>query len=130
MGYPELDLNSKTAVVIGGTSGIGLTLAKGLARAGADVIPTGRRQNLVQDAVCEITKTGRKSLAIECDVADRVSVETLCERVHAEFGKADILVNCAGITQRTPTLQQSEADWNRILDTNQLRFAAVWASAA
>ncbi|HKN36620.1 MAG TPA: glucose 1-dehydrogenase [Terriglobales bacterium] len=118
MGYPELDLNSKTAVVIGGTSGIGLTLAKGLARAGADVIPTGRRQNLVQDAVCEITKTGRKSLAIECDVADRVSVETLCERVHAEFGKADILVNCAGITQRTPTLQQSEADWNRILDTN------------
>src|SRR5919198_6378127 len=102
MGYPALDLNSKTAVVIGGTSGIGLTLAKGLARAGADVIPTGRRQKLVQDAACEIAKLGRKSLAMECDVADRASLESLCTRVHDEFGKTDILVNCAGITQRTP----------------------------
>jgi len=118
MGYPALDLNSKTAVVVGGTSGIGLTLAKGLARSGADVIPTGRRKKLVQDAVCEIAKMGRKSVAIECDVSDRSSVEGLCKRVHDEFGKVDILVNCAGITQRTPTLDQDEAEWNRILDTN------------
>jgi NAD(P)-dependent dehydrogenase (short-subunit alcohol dehydrogenase family) len=61
---------------------------------------------------------GRKSLAVECDVTDRASLESLCTRVHDEFGKADILVNCAGITQRTPTLHQDEAEWNRILDTN------------
>ena len=75
MGHPGLDLDSKTAVVIGGTSGIGLALAKGLAEAGADVVPTGRRRSLVQEAVCEITKLGRKSLAMDCDVGDRASLE-------------------------------------------------------
>lgn len=118
MGYPGLDLHTKTAVVIGGTSGLGLALAKGLAAAGADVIPTGRRQKLVEDAVCEITKMGRKSLAKACDVADRATVESLCASVIQEFGKVDILVNSAGITQRNATLNFPETDWNRILDIN------------
>jgi NAD(P)-dependent dehydrogenase (short-subunit alcohol dehydrogenase family) len=118
MGHPALDLNSKTAVVIGGTSGIGLALAKGLALAGADVVPTGRRRSLVQDAVCEITKMGRKSLAMECDVGDRASLEALCNTVIKEFGRVDILVNCAGIMQRGPALDLGEEEWNKILDTN------------
>jgi NAD(P)-dependent dehydrogenase (short-subunit alcohol dehydrogenase family) len=118
MGHPALDLESKTAVVIGGTSGIGLALAKGLALAGADVVPTGRRRSLVQDAVCEVIKIGRKSLVMDCDVSDRASLEALCDRVIEEFGKVDILVNCAGITQRTPALDQDETEWDRILDTN------------
>ena len=118
MGYPALNLDSKTAVVIGGTSGIGLTLAKGLALAGADVIPTGRRQRLVQEVACEIEKMGRKSLAMECDVNDRGSLEALCKRVLEQFGKVDILVNSAGITQRTAILDQDESEWNRVLDTN------------
>ncbi|HWS98403.1 MAG TPA: glucose 1-dehydrogenase [Candidatus Methylomirabilis sp.] len=118
MGHPWLDLNSKTAVVIGATSGIGLTLAKGLALAGADVVPTGRRRSLVQDAISEISNLGRKSLLTECDVSDRASLEALRNRVIEEFGKVDILVNCAGITQRTAALDQDEAEWNRILDTN------------
>jgi NAD(P)-dependent dehydrogenase (short-subunit alcohol dehydrogenase family) len=118
MGHPALDLGSKTAVVIGGTSGIGRTLALGLAKAGADVIATGRREKLVDDITCEILKMGRKSLAIPCDVGDRASVESLCERVCEELGKVDILVNSAGITQRTPVADVDEADWNRILETN------------
>jgi len=118
MGYPGLDLHNKTAVVIGGTSGLGLALAKGLAEAGADVVPTGRRQKLVEDAVCEIMKIGRKSLAATCDVTDRATIESLCENVIQEFGNVDILVNSAGITQRKPTLNFSETDWNRILDIN------------
>src|SRR5271157_2489368 len=56
MGHPALDLASKTAVVIGGTSGIGLVIAKGLAQAGANVVPTGRRTELVQSAADEIKK--------------------------------------------------------------------------
>ncbi|HVR24165.1 MAG TPA: SDR family NAD(P)-dependent oxidoreductase, partial [Candidatus Polarisedimenticolia bacterium] len=68
MGHPLLDLTRKTAVVIGGTSGIGLTLARGLATAGANVIPTGRRSELVRRASHEIVALGRKSLPITCDV--------------------------------------------------------------
>lgn len=118
MGHPALDLDSQTAVVIGATSGIGLMVAKGLAVAGADVVPSGRRRQLVEEVADEIEKLGRKTLAMECDVASRASLETLCERVLVEFGKVDILVNCAGITQRTPVLDQNEAEWSRILDTN------------
>jgi NAD(P)-dependent dehydrogenase (short-subunit alcohol dehydrogenase family) len=118
MGYPALDLNSKTAVVIGGTSGIGLTLARGLAAAGANVIPSGRRRDRVEAVAGEIRKAGRGALALSCDVADRSSLQALLEATCAEFGKVDILVNCAGITQRTPILDMSESDWNAILETN------------
>jgi NAD(P)-dependent dehydrogenase (short-subunit alcohol dehydrogenase family) len=118
MGHPALDLNSKTAVVIGGTSGIGLALAKGLAAAGANVIPSGRRRDLVESVAADIRKAGRASLAITCDVGDRSSLQALLQASCAEFGKVDILVNCAGITKRTPTLDVSESDWNAIMETN------------
>jgi NAD(P)-dependent dehydrogenase (short-subunit alcohol dehydrogenase family) len=118
MGYSGLDLNSKTAVVIGGTSGIGLALAKGLAAAGADVVPSGRRRDMVEAAAEEIGKIGRASLAVTCDVADRSTLEELLETACEEFGKIDILVNSAGITQRMPVLEMSEEDWEAILETN------------
>ena len=118
MGHPGLDLKSKTAVVIGGTSGIGLTLAKGLAQAGANVVATGRRADLVKTAADEIRALGRKSLAITSNVTDRSSIESLLSSVEAELGNVDILVNSAGITRRTPTLEVSEAEWNGILETN------------
>ena len=84
--YPSLDLGSKIAVVIGGTSGIGLALAKGLAHAGADVIPTGRRTDLVRSAADEIRRLGRKTLALTSDVTDRDSLEALQQRVEGEVG--------------------------------------------
>jgi NAD(P)-dependent dehydrogenase (short-subunit alcohol dehydrogenase family) len=118
MGHPALDLTSKTAVVIGGTSGIGLTIAKGLAQAGANVVPTGRRTELVESAATEIKKIGCRSLAVPCNVDDRTSIETLLNSVVAEFGGVDILVNSAGTTKRTPTLEVSESEWNSILETN------------
>src|SRR6266404_1655098 len=104
MGHSLLDLTNKTAVVIGGTSGIGLTIAKGLAQAGANVVPTGRRGELVQAAAADIKKSGGKSLAISSDVTDRGSLEALLNATVGEFGAADILVNSAGTTQRTPPL--------------------------
>jgi NAD(P)-dependent dehydrogenase (short-subunit alcohol dehydrogenase family) len=118
MGHPALDLDSKTAVVIGGTSGIGLTLAKGLAAAGANVVPSGRRRDLVESVAADIRKSGRGSLAIPCDVADRSSLQALLDAACAEFGQVDILVNCAGITRRAPILDVSEEDWNAIVATN------------
>jgi NAD(P)-dependent dehydrogenase (short-subunit alcohol dehydrogenase family) len=118
MGHPLLELTGKTAVVIGGTSGIGLALSRGLAEAGANVVPTGRRTDLVQAAAAEVAALGRRSLAQTCDVTDNASLEGLLNAVCSEFGGVQILVNCAGRTKRMPTLDVPETDWNAILDTN------------
>jgi NAD(P)-dependent dehydrogenase (short-subunit alcohol dehydrogenase family) len=118
LGYPLLGLTHKTAVVIGGTSGIGLTLARGLATAGANVIPTGRRSELVEAASHEIVALGRESLPITCDVNSKESLKTLLDAVCRTFGSVQILVNCAGKTKRTPTLDLGESEWSAILETN------------
>jgi NAD(P)-dependent dehydrogenase (short-subunit alcohol dehydrogenase family) len=112
------DLTGKVAVVVGGTSGIGRTIAIGLAEAGADVVATARREELVDAVAKEIEARGRRSLRVVSDVGDRESLE----RVHAEtmkaFGRVDIVLCAAGITKRVPTLDMDEADWQRILETN------------
>jgi len=118
MGHPLLDLSNKTAVVIGGTSGIGLALAKGLAVAGADVVASGRRADLVQSAASQIRALGRRSFDASCDVTDPASVERFHDAVLAEFHNVQILVNCAGQTKRTPTLDLSDSEWSGIIETN------------
>ena len=118
MGHPLLSLSNKTAVVIGGTSGIGLALSKGLAEAGADVIPTGRREDMVQAAVAQVEALGRRSLACRCDITDSSQIERLLNVVGSKFGNVQILVNSAGRTKRMPTLEFPETDWNAILETN------------
>jgi NAD(P)-dependent dehydrogenase (short-subunit alcohol dehydrogenase family) len=118
MGHPLLELTNKTAVVVGGTSGIGLALARGLAQAGANVVATGRRPDLVHAAAAEVEALGRRSLAQTCDVTDVTSLEGLLNSVCSKFGGVQILVNCAGRTKRMPTLDVPEADWNAIMETN------------
>jgi NAD(P)-dependent dehydrogenase (short-subunit alcohol dehydrogenase family) len=118
MGYPLLELNGKVAVVIGGSSGIGKTLARGMAQAGANVVPTARRFELLGTVADEIESMGRRSLRVPCDVTNRDSLENLLKQVVGQLGTVDILVNCAGMNQRAPTLEFSEADWNRLLDIN------------
>src|SRR3954469_19844742 len=111
MGHPLLDLANKTAVVIGGTSGIGLAITRALARAGADVIPTGRRAEQVTAAASEVKALGRRSLDLTCDVTDPGSIDRLLQSAMGEFGGVQILINCAGRTKRTPTLEVSESEW-------------------
>ena len=112
------DLQGKTAVVIGGTTGIGHALSLGLADAGADVVASARRAEQVEQTAAQIEAKGRKTLRRTSDVQDRASLEALRDEVLKAFGKVDILVNCAGITKRAPTIDFPEEDWNRIIDVN------------
>jgi NAD(P)-dependent dehydrogenase (short-subunit alcohol dehydrogenase family) len=118
MTYSKLDLTGKTAVVVGGTSGIGLAITNGLAEAGANVVPTGRRAAEVAAAAKAVEALGRKSLAITTDVTSAASLEELRDAVLGAFGSVEILVNCAGTIKRMPTLDVPEEEWNRIIDTN------------
>jgi NAD(P)-dependent dehydrogenase (short-subunit alcohol dehydrogenase family) len=112
------DLSGKTAVVIGGTSGIGLAISLGLANAGADVVASARRPEQVEETAAAIEALGRATLRQPSDVADAGSMKTLLARCIEQFGKVEILVNCAGRIQRAPTLTFPESDWKQIMDTN------------
>jgi NAD(P)-dependent dehydrogenase (short-subunit alcohol dehydrogenase family) len=114
----SLSLAGRTAVVIGGTSGIGRALSLGLAEAGADVVASARRRAEVDATAAAIEALGRRTLRVCADVCDRASLEALRDAALGAFGKVDILVNCAGRTKRVPTLELSESDFTAILDTN------------
>jgi NAD(P)-dependent dehydrogenase (short-subunit alcohol dehydrogenase family) len=118
MGYAGLELDGQVAVVIGGTSGIGQVIARGLAEGGADVIPTSRRAEQVENTARQIEALGRRSLRVTSDVTDRASLQGLLDAAVNAFGKVDILVNAAGRTKRTPILETDEREWNEILETN------------
>jgi len=118
MSFPAFDLSNRVAVVIGATSGIGKAIALGLADAGADVVPTGRRKDHVESAVREVQQRGRRSLATTTDVTQTDSINELARTVIDKFGKVDILVNAAGITVRRATTEVSDREWNEIIDTN------------
>ena len=129
MSYSRLALNDRVAVVIGGTSGIGLAIARGMAEAGADVIPTSRRLDQVEAAAKEIEELGRRTLRVPSDVSDRTSLQNVLNEAIKAFGKVDIMVNSAGRTKRTPTLDVSDEEWDAIIDTNltgTLRAAQVF----
>jgi NAD(P)-dependent dehydrogenase (short-subunit alcohol dehydrogenase family) len=113
-----LDLAGRVAVVIGGTSGIGRAIACGFAEAGATVVPTGRRKDLVEDACAAVEAAGVATFRAQTDVLDRPSVEQLRDAVVERFGGIDILVNAAGSLLRKPALETTEAEWTSILDTN------------
>lgn len=118
MSFTGLDLSGRVAVCIGGTSGIGRAIAHGFADAGANVVCTSRRQEQVDIAAAEIEAKGRETLRVTSDVSDRQSLEALLASCVERFGKVDILLNSAGRTKRTPTLELDEEEWNGIMETN------------
>ena len=118
MSQSLFDLSGKVAVIIGGTTGIGHALSLGLAHAGANVVATSRRLTEVENTAAEIEAKGRRTLRLASDVKDRGSLVALRDAVLKEFGKIDILINCAGTTKRAATLTFSEEDWDHILETN------------
>jgi NAD(P)-dependent dehydrogenase (short-subunit alcohol dehydrogenase family) len=120
MSQSLFDLKGRVAVVTGGTTGLGYAITRGLAEAGADVVASSRRADQVSKVAAEIEGLGRRTLRMPSDVLDRASLVSLHDAVIQAFGKVDILVNAAGVTHKAPTLDVSEEDWSRVLDTNLL----------
>jgi NAD(P)-dependent dehydrogenase (short-subunit alcohol dehydrogenase family) len=116
--YTGFDLSGRVAVVVGGTSGIGRAISRGLAEAGADVVPTGRRADMVDAAARDIEAIGQRSLRMASDVSEFASMRALLDVVLTTFGKVDIMVYAAGRTKRTPFLDVKEMEWNEVMDTN------------
>src|SRR5579862_4823063 len=113
-----MDLSDRVTVVIGGTSGLGRSLALGLAEAGATVVSSGRRQEMVEEVSGRIRAIGRDTVSRAVDVSDRKSIDALRDAVMQRFGRVDVLVNAAGKIKRTATKDLSEQEWQDIMDTN------------
>jgi len=113
-----LDLTGRVAVVIGATSGIGRAIAVGLAQHGADVVPSGRRQEELEQVCHEIEMSGRQTIRHAADARDRHSIDNLRDVVLERFGRVDILVNAAGYSLKKPTVSIGEPEWASILNTN------------
>ncbi|MFN0147477.1 MAG: SDR family NAD(P)-dependent oxidoreductase [Dehalococcoidia bacterium] len=94
-------LDGKTALVTGASSGIGVALARGLARAGADVVVTARRQEMIDQTAAMAREYGVRASAIAADITDEAQFEAMVAQVVAEYGHLDIMVNNAGFTDRT-----------------------------
>ena len=114
----SFDLSGRTAVVVGGTTGIGRAIALGLADAGADVVVTGRRESVIDEVASQIEARRRRTLRQAADVGDAASLASLRDACLKAFGQIDIVVCAAGTTKRVPSLDMSDADWSRIIDTN------------
>lgn len=119
MGVPCLSLKGKVAVVTGSRRGIGKAIALRLAEAGADVavcdLVAGDELNATVE---EIRNLGQRSLAIQLDVTNKASVNSMVQKVESEFGEIDILANAAGVLRVTQSIDFSEEDWDFVLNTN------------
>lgn len=129
MFLPSFHLEGKTALVTGAGKGIGRALAIGLAEAGADVAIAARTEADLQEVAAEIRKTGRKAYITVADVTDRGQVEQAVAGVAASAGRLDILVNNAGMNIRTPALEVTDEEWDRIMQTN-LKSAFMMSQCA
>lgn len=112
------DLTGKVAVVTGASSGLGADAALAYAEAGADVAVLARRVEKLNEVKANIEKTGRKVIAVGCDVTNEESVKAAMQTVLDTFGHIDILLNNAGIAVRGGVHDMSEEDWDKSFNTN------------
>lgn len=112
------DLTGKVALVTGASRGLGRAMAKGLARAGADLVLCARNEADLAAAEKEIKDMGRKAVSVRLDVLSSESVERAVETALEAMGKIDVLVNNAGVNVRKTVVELAEEEWDRVLDTN------------
>jgi 2-deoxy-D-gluconate 3-dehydrogenase len=112
------DLSGRVAVVTGGNGGIGLGMARGIARAGGRVAVVGRNPAKNAAAVAELQALGADCLAVEADVMNDEACRSLVEQAAEHFGRVDILVNNAGMALRKQPQDYTMQEWRRVIDTN------------
>jgi gluconate 5-dehydrogenase len=112
------DLSGRIALVTGASRGLGLYMARALARAGADLVVTSRSEDRLSQTLGEIRKIGRECLPLTLDVSDFGSIQRMADAALRVFGKIDILVNNAGCNVRKRAVDITWEDWNLVLDTN------------
>ena len=120
------DVRGKVALVTGASSGLGENFARKLAAAGATVVVAARRMDRLQALAAEIARDGGKAHAVQLDVTDRASVQAAVNEAVRMAGALDIVVNNAGIGESRPSIDLTEEDWRRVLDTN---LDGVWRVA-
>ena len=115
-----LDLSGRVAVVTGGSRGLGREMVLAFARQGADVVIASRKSDACEVLAAEVEKeTGRRALAVACHVGDWGHCDTLCETVYKHFGRADVLVNNAGMSPLYESLDAVTEDlWDKVLNVN------------
>lgn len=111
-------LNDQVAVVIGGTGVLGGALSEGIAQAGAKVVVAGNSQQRGQARIEAIEKVGGTAKFAQADVSRRESLEALLAAALSEYGRVDMLVNCAGVNSASAYLDVSDDDWQRVIDIN------------
>lgn len=114
----RFNLNGRVAIVTGASAGLGVSIAKALAEAGADVSLGARRTDKLQDTRALVEATGRRALAVQTDVSDPADCDRLVETTLTELGRVDILVNNAGAGAIVPALRQSPEEFRRLVDLN------------
>ena len=120
------DLRGKVALVTGASSGLGENFARKLALSGATVVAAARRMDRLQSLAAEIARDGGKAHAVSLDVTDRASVQAAFAEMVRTAGAPDIVVNNAGVGESKPSIDLTEEDWRRVLDTN---LDGVWRVA-
>lgn len=128
--YPTFDLTGKKAVVTGGSKGIGLAIAAGLAHAGAEVMITGRNEEALIEAADEMKKQGYSISWKASDVTSKQEVEKLFDYIDQKFGQIDILINNAGMNIRKSLIEVEEEDWDKVIGTNLKGIFLVGQQAA
>lgn len=114
-----MEIQGRVALVTGGAHRVGRAMALALAGAGADVVVNyNSSADAARETTREIERLGRRALAVQADVSDAAAIRRLVQETEREFGRLDILVNSASLFERARFADISEADWDRVLDTN------------
>lgn len=118
-----LSVHDRVAVVTGGGTGIGRACALALAQHGADIALAGRRVDPLNDTAAEIASLGRRVLTHSCDITEKGQCRELIDTTLSEFGRLDILINCAGGAPLKDIDQWTDDDWRTVMALN---LEAVW----